>query len=197
MSSHWWTTLIALLEWAHSTIRGIKASFVHWSSSVPCRAVIVASLREIEGGVQRGWEGASLWSSASRRTICLVLAQHSVPLCISIYKYIHFSHPAFQTSHAPRWVTLARRWEARADWSRAEWWEQSLPSPQWWKCGRRKGAGCARFDGLWNEWCGLAVWSGFIIYTVPSWLMGYVCFQQLDITASNITSEYFLLYVHI
>lgn len=27
--------------------------------------------------------------------------------------------------------------------------------------------------------------------------MEYVCFQQLDITASNIKSEYCLLYVHI
>lgn len=154
-----------------------------------------SSLREIEGRGQRGWEGASPWSSAFLRTICLVLAQHSVPLSISTYKYIHFSHVAFQRSRAPRWVMLARRWEARADWSRVELWERCLPSLHWWD-GWKGGSGVHMIWWI-MAYCGLAVWSGFIIYTVPDWLMEYVCFQQLDITASNINSEYCLLYVHI
>lgn len=58
-------------------------------------------LRDSEERGQRGREGASLWSSASLRTICLLLAQHSAPLSISTYKYIHSSHPVLQRSHTP------------------------------------------------------------------------------------------------
>lgn len=92
-----------------------------------------------------GGRRASLWSSASLRTICLVLARHSALLSISAYKYIHFSHFAFQRSRTPRWVTLTRRWEARADWSRSELWERRLPVLHWWGCWRC-GRGCTRFD---------------------------------------------------
>lgn len=79
---------MALLERTDSNIRGIKTSFVHCSSSLPCRAVIVPSLREIEEWVQRG--GRQLLSDAS----CLSqnhlsgAGRHSAPLSISTYAFL-------------------------------------------------------------------------------------------------------------
>lgn len=35
------------------------------------------------------------------------------------------------------------------------------------------------------------------VCNISQWLMEYVCFKQLDVTASNINSEYCLLHVHI
>lgn len=51
----------------------------------------MVSVRELEGG-------RKLLSDL--RTICLVLARHSVLPSISTYKYIHFSQLAFQRSLA-------------------------------------------------------------------------------------------------
>lgn len=86
---------------------GIKAAFVHCSFSVPCRAVLLPSLGEIEERGQRS--GRQLLSDLPP------LSEPSVwcwpdtlrALSISTYKYIHFSHLAFGESYCS--LSNARR----------------------------------------------------------------------------------------
>lgn len=59
----------------------------------------MVSLREMEGGREL---------LSDLRTICLVLAQHSVLLSISTYKYIHFSLLGFSEKSGD-WLRYARR----------------------------------------------------------------------------------------
>lgn len=133
--SHWSAALIPLLERAESIIGGINV-FSCTLKLLCCQADLwLWFLSEMEGGRQL---------LSDLRTICLVLAQHSVLLRISTYKYIHFSHLAFQRSLATGWAMLAGRWEARTDWSWVWLWKQRQRWHHWWEADGKKGcsAGC-------------------------------------------------------
>lgn len=151
--SHWSATLIPLFERAESIIGGINVFFLPLWNSFVARAVIVVSVREMEGGRKL---------LCDFRTICLVLARHSVLLSISTYKYIHFSQLAFQRSLANAWAMGSGN---RLKLGRAL---EAMPViALLMRNGRKEGA----------------LWSCMIRFfkKILDWLMECVFFQQLDI----------------
>lgn len=79
--------------------------------------------------------------------------------------YISHIQPYREVTH-PRWVMLARRWEARADWSRAELWDWCLPFLHW-REGNGGGAHTIGWIIEWGLWIGCVI-RVFLIYTRPA-----------------------------